>query len=98
MSNASHREAFLEIARAFGTPREKRTQYQRYITYSGLCYAIMTQNISWSRLSSCNMTKYWRFKGFWWSLTPANDQYRSLSAMLIAHMGEEEFRMLREEK
>lgn len=97
MSNTSHRKAWLEIARLYLIPREERTSSQRYITQFGLCDAT---NLQYGGLHGCHpLTGRGKYGSriFWWPLTPKNDQYRSLSAMLIAHMGEEEFRMLREE-
>lgn len=98
MTNIAQYKAWMAIAEAYATPRDERTNRQRDIAYEGLCNAADEMRVHYKRISFINDTRYRNRSGFWWPLDTKHDQYRALSAMLIAHMGEEEFRLLKEGK
>lgn len=97
MTNASHRKAWLKIAEAYATPRYQRSGSQKHITLYGLCNAALHMSLDTYRISRLNNTTYKIDTGFWWPPTSKNEQYRALSAMLIAEIGPDEFRRIREE-
>ena len=91
MTNTAHLKAWMAIAEAYATPSRKRTPAERYIASLGLCRAAQSVGMNFYRIDILNGVR----DKFWWPFNMEHDQCRALSAMLIAHMGEEEFRLLR---
>ena len=85
----THKELWLEIAEAFGTPRWERTGEQWNVSVSGLCFALEGMGGEWTGF-------YHAFKPrtgviVWWACTLHGDAQRCLFACFMAAMSEEDY-------
>jgi hypothetical protein len=84
-------EMWRIVAEAFGTPKEKRDGYQRFLAGSGMCRALtdLSGDRAYDKLSAFHPT---RSVGFWWTdVNPAvRDELRATFAGLMAAMTQEE--------
>jgi len=102
----NRQELWLEIAEAFGTPRDERTKRQRDVADDGLCEALRQLDIPSDQVyllgPRYSYSGYWypRFKGE--SLSRActdyaylhHDAERSTFACLMAALSDEDYKEL----
>ena len=95
-------ELWLEIAEAFGTPRNERTERQDRLTRHGLCWAIST-----SRGGSLDLVddlvlfepEYAKqYNYFWFPKDEDHDAERSTFACLMAALSDEDYKELTQGK
>lgn len=92
----SHREVFTKIAKTYLIPRYRRTNEQRVLCKFGLCHALdIIEPSIVCLLSLFDPTPAGDY--YWYPCTPESDEYRAMSALLIAEIGKREFdRLLKE--
>jgi len=99
------RKAFLWAAKAFGTPRNKRTGWQKSLTSHGICRVLhLLINLEGSQWLGKLGTKMEIRNTYWWPIRGcvrgcegwrANyDKQRSLFCYLMAALSDKEFRDL----
>lgn len=93
------KKAFLWVAKAFGTPYDRRTKKQKEVARYGICYAI-------SKLTGSKMIYWWAYQfaddvsivnEHWWTIRNFSfqprrcDKERSLFCYLMATLTDKEF-------
>ena len=86
----NRRSMFLEIAEAYWTLEEERTQVQRKLTLGGICWAVTHEYehgvFDMTQLFFCGYGQ-----GYWlWPLGGENDTYRSTLCCLLAAMSDKD--------
>jgi hypothetical protein len=106
MKMSQRRKMWLQIAIAYGTPRTKRTSFQKSLTVAGLCNATAeTIGFHSSRRMMLKISRALRIRTmyphplahkksrlYWWPLP--DDASRIVFASLMAAMTDKEFRHL----
>jgi hypothetical protein len=85
----SWRATWLEIAKAYSTPRKERTQRQQQIARDGICiaYAIVRE----SRVGNLVFRLTGEWNPYLYPLTPSDDIKRATIACFLAAMGEKTY-------
>ena len=87
----THEELWLEIAEAFGTPVNERSQKQHHATCSGLCLAV--EIFVGVRKRNRFERNLWGHLASWWleKMTYESDAQRCLFACFMAAMPEKDY-------
>ena len=88
----THEELWLEIAEAFGTPRNEGTERQSKVAYDGICFALTSFELGVEYSSEF----YFTFKPSedcspWWWEPNGDKEERCLFACFMAAMPEKDY-------
>ena len=101
-------DIWLEIAEAYGTPCEERTETQRLVAMGGLCWALRFLRV-YDSTSTFVCMEIFHKPGYWWQVRyesplingkfkPIYDTYRCQFACFLAAMSNKEFKDLLKSK